>query len=109
MSGVPVQGYQPPAGRPPLTGGLQQMNMINAYRQGAPMAQLEQMNPYTPRPAQILPPALSGGYSWASDPNNPTNKQPAMFSNLPTEFVQDGTGNGGTDAASGGGGGGGSK
>lgn len=42
----------PQAGRPALTGGLQQMGMLNAFRNG----QFDQsMNPYTPRPQQFLP------------------------------------------------------
>lgn len=48
----------PQAGRPALSGGLQQMQMLQAFRQSAGMQQLQAMNPYTPRPAQFLPQAL---------------------------------------------------
>lgn len=48
----------PQAGRPVLTGGLQQMQMLQALRGGASLDQLQGMNPYTARPTQFLPQAL---------------------------------------------------
>ncbi|MEJ7932583.1 hypothetical protein WG922_21615 [Ramlibacter sp. AN1015] len=56
---------QTPTNRPALTGGLQQMQMLHALRGGASMGQLEQMNPYTPRPALFLPPPLPQGDAFA--------------------------------------------
>jgi hypothetical protein len=57
--GTNAQGISSPqAGRPALSGGLQQMQMLQAFRQGAGMQQLQAMNPYTPRPTQFLPQAL---------------------------------------------------
>jgi hypothetical protein len=64
----------PQAGRPPLTGGLQQMDMLRAFQGGASMDQLQRMNPYTPRPTQFLPPRIAP-YSWAKDPMNPANQK----------------------------------
>lgn len=63
----------PQQGRPPLTGGLQQMQMLQAFRNGTSPMRLQHMNPYTPRPTQFLPPPVPF-YSWANDPNNPANK-----------------------------------
>jgi hypothetical protein len=65
----------PQAGRPPLTGGLQQMEMLRAFQSGASMNQLQMMNPYSPRPTQFLPPRIAP-YSWANDPMNPANQRP---------------------------------
>lgn len=48
----------PQAGRPAMTGGLQPLAMLQAYRAGLPMNQLQAINPYTPRPTQFLPQAL---------------------------------------------------
>lgn len=57
--GTNAQGIaSPQAGRPALSGGLQQMQMLQEFRQGAGMQQLQAMNPYTPRPTQFLPQAL---------------------------------------------------
>lgn len=67
----------PQQGRPPLTGGLQQMQMLDAFRGGASMQQLQGMNPYTPRPVQFLPPAL------AQQSYSPMAKQPAQSRLLP--------------------------
>lgn len=41
-----------------MTGGLQPLAMLQAYRAGMPMNQLQAINPYTARPTQYLPQAL---------------------------------------------------
>jgi hypothetical protein len=82
---------QTPMNRPALSGGLQQMQMLNALRGGASMGQLQQMNPYTPRPQQFLPPAL-GNYSWATDPSNPANAPRPAFSGLNSVYAMPGDG-----------------
>jgi hypothetical protein len=92
---------QTPMNRPALSGGLQQMQMLNALRGGASMGQLQQMNPYTPRPQQFLPPAL-GNYSWATDPSNPANapKPQGQFGQESQGPVADGAGDAPSGAGS---------
>jgi hypothetical protein len=57
--GTNSQGVaSPQAGRPAMTGGLQPLAMLQAYRAGLPLNQLQAANPYTARPTQFLPQAL---------------------------------------------------
>ena len=115
----------PQAGRPALSGGLQQMQMLHALRSGASMQQLNAMNPYTPRPAQFLPQALpnfdsAGQYRAQQD----AARAQALAAAQPATYIATGDGgNGGGQGSSpgdaggdgsgvgdaGGGGGGGSK
>lgn len=91
----------PQAGRPALSGGLQQMQMLQAFRQGAGMQQLQQLNPFTPRPAQFLPQALPS-FDYAAQfrqQQDAARTQPLAAAQLAPVFNGDG-GNGGSQGSS---------
>lgn len=94
-----------------LSGGLQPMNMLNAYRQGASWDQLNAMNPVTQRPAQFLPPAMPQFDYMAQHQAQQMQTKPAPVA-APVNnyaYITDGGGAGDGGVGDSGGGGGGGK
>lgn len=60
----------PQVGRPAMTGGLQPLQMLQAYRSGVPVDTLQAVNPYTERPTQFLPNTLPS-YNYAGQTQRP--------------------------------------
>jgi hypothetical protein len=122
--GTNSQGVaSPQAGRPAMSGGLQPLAMLQAYRAGLPLNQLQAANPYTARPTQFLPQALptfdyAAQYRAAQPtPGVPVQAQIATTGGGGGPGGGDGSvgsvssdgGQDGSSAAAGGGGGGGAK
>lgn len=104
-----------------MTGGLQPLQMLQAYRAGATADQLQAMNPYTARPTQFLPAPIATN-SYAPPPVVPAGLPPLAVNSRGYPMsggpgggdgsvgsVSSDGGQDGSSAAAGGGGGGGSK
>ena len=101
--GTNAQGIaSPQTGRPALSGGLQQMQMLQAFRQGAGMQQLQAMNPYTPRPTQFLPQALPNfDYAGQYRAQQDAARAQALAAAQPAAYIATGDGgNGGSQGSS---------